>query len=224
MKLAEVELTAMLEGPYNGVDMNTDLNSSGNLPLSQPFNTAPWNYSGTESVVSIPNTNIVDWILLETRNADDAPSATAGTVIFRQAAFVLNDGSIVNLDGFSNLEFKVHVDSNNYVVIYHRNHISIMSAEDLAHSGWKYSFDFTAGSGQAYNSGQKDLGGAWGMVAGNADGNGEVNQDDISNIWSGETGGNGYFSGDMDMNNEMNNQDKNDVWLPNVGSSSQVPE
>ncbi len=194
------------------------------LPLNQPFNTPPWNYTEHESVASIPNANIVDWILMEARNADDAPSATAGTIIFRQAAFILNDGSIVGLDGTSNLEFKVHVDSNNYVVLYHRNHLGIMSADDLSHSGWKYSYDFTTGSGQAYNSGQKDLGGAWGMYAGNADGNDEVNQNDKTNVWSGEVGGNGYFSGDMNMNNEVNNQDKNDVWLPNVGSSSQVPD
>ena len=222
--LAEVELTAYLEGPYNGSDMNTDLNVAGNLPLNQPFNTSPWNYAGDESIASIPNANIVDWILMETRNAVDASTATAGTVIFQQVGFLLNDGSIVGLDGTSNLEFKVHVDSNNFVVIYHRNHLSIMSAEDLSHSGWKYSYDFTIGSGQAYNSGQKDLGGVWGMLAGNADGNGEVHQDDINNVWSGQAGENGYYSGDMDMNSEVNNQDKNDVWLPNVGQSSQIPE
>jgi len=222
--LAEVELTAYLEGPYSGGNMSTTLNSYGDLPLSQPFNVAPWNYDGDETVSSIPNANIVDWILMEARNAVDAGSATAGTIIFRQAAFILNDGSIVGLDGTSNLEFKVHINNNNFVVIYHRNHLSIMSAEDLSHSGWKYSYDFTIGSGQAYNSGQKDLGGVWGMLAGNADGNGEVHQDDINNVWSGQAGENGYYSGDMDMNSEVNNQDKNDVWLPNVGQSSQIPE
>ena len=222
--LAEVELTAYLEGPYSGGNMSTTLNSYGDLPLSQPFNVAPWNYDGDESVPSIPNVNIVDWILMEARNAVDAPSATTGTKIFRQAAFILNDGSVVDLDGTSNLEFKVHVDSNNFVVIYHRNHLSIMSAEDLSHSGWKYSYDFTTGSGQAYNSGQKDIGGVWGMFAGNADGNGEVHQNDINNVWKGQAGGNGYYSGDLDLNNEVNNQDKNDVWLPNVGQSSQIPE
>jgi len=222
--LAEVELTAYLEGPYSGGSMSTELNTNNKLPLTQPFNGAPWNYDGDETVPSIPNVNIVDWILMEARNAVDAPSATAGTIIFRQAAFLLNDGSIVGLDGTSNLEFKVHVDSNNFVVLYHRNHISIMSADELSPSGWKYSYDFTTGSGQAYNSGQKDLGGDWGMFAGNADGNGEVHQNDINTVWRGQVGGNGYYTGDMDMNNEVNNQDKNDVWLPNVGSSTQVPD
>jgi len=222
--IAEVELTAYLEGPYSGGSMSTTLNSNGSLPLSQPFNVAPWNYAGDESVTSIPNANIVDWILMEVRNAVDAESATSGTMIFCQAAFILNDGSIVDLDGTSNLEFNVHNNYNNFVVIYHRNHLGIMSAEDLSHSGWVYSLDFTTGSGQSYNSGQKDLGGVWGMFAGNADGDGEVHQDDISNIWSVQTGENGYFSGDMDMNSEVNNQDKNDGWLPNVGETSQIPE
>jgi len=223
--LAEVELTTYLEGPYNGGSMNTSLNTDGYLPLSQPFNLAPWNYSGAESVTSIPNANVVDWVLMEVRNAVDAPSANAGTIILRQAAFLLNDGSIVDMDGVSNLEFKVHVDENNFVVLYHRNHLSIMSAVELSHSGWKYSYDFTSGSGQAYNSGQKDFGdGYYGMYAGNSNGNKTINITDINNVWKFQAGKAGYFSADLNMDTEVDNPDKNEVWLENKGTSSQVPE
>ncbi len=55
-----LDITVFLEGPYNGTDMNTAINSV--LPLSQPFSGFPWFYLGTESVVSIPNGNIVDWV------------------------------------------------------------------------------------------------------------------------------------------------------------------
>ncbi len=222
--VSEVELTAFLEDPFNGSDMNTDLNSGSNLPLNQPFNTPPWNYTGTESVESIQNINVLDWILVETRNADDASEATGSTTSSRFATFILNDGSIVDLDGTSDLQFNAHTDTNNFLVIHHRNHLGVLSAEELTFSGGTFNYDFTTGSGQAYNSGQKDLGGVWGMLAGNADGNGEVHQDDINNVWSNQAGENGYYSGDMDMNNEVNNQDKDDVWLPNAGLSSQVPE
>jgi len=37
----DVTLTAFMEGPYNGSTMNTTLNSSGNLPLNQPYNIIP---------------------------------------------------------------------------------------------------------------------------------------------------------------------------------------
>lgn len=222
--LAEIELTAYLEGPFSGGSMNTTLNSNGQLPLTQPFNMPPWNYDGDESVVSIPNVNIVDWILMETRNAVDASSAIPGTIIFRRAGFILNDGSIVGLDGTSNLAFKVHVDSNNFVVLYHRNHLGIMSANELSHSGWKYSFDFTTGSGQAYNSGQKDLGdGSYGMYSGDGNADGTINSNDIS-VWINEAGSNGYLNGDFDLNREVNNIDKNDNWHPNNTIGTEVPD
>ncbi len=44
-----LDLQVFLEGPFSGSDMNTGLNSSGNIPLSQPYNVPPCNYAGTES-------------------------------------------------------------------------------------------------------------------------------------------------------------------------------
>ncbi|MBN1338239.1 MAG: right-handed parallel beta-helix repeat-containing protein, partial [Bacteroidales bacterium] len=64
-----LDLKAFLEGPFNGSEMNTTLNSGGHLPLSQPYNQAPWYYSGTEAVTAIPNTDVVDWVLIELRDA-----------------------------------------------------------------------------------------------------------------------------------------------------------
>ena len=100
-----LSVTAFLEGPFNGTEMNTTLNSNGYLPLSQPFNTTPWNYDGTESVATIPNGNIVDWVYVEIRSALWPDSATSETTFGRQAAFLLNSGKIVSTDGVSNLAF-----------------------------------------------------------------------------------------------------------------------
>ena len=46
----QINLKVFLEGPFNVSDMNVDLNNGGLLPLSQPYNTSPWNYTGNESV------------------------------------------------------------------------------------------------------------------------------------------------------------------------------
>ncbi|RKY52118.1 MAG: hypothetical protein DRP93_08695 [Candidatus Neomarinimicrobiota bacterium] len=103
----ELEMTVMLEGPYNGTDMNTDLNAMGLIPLTQPFDVNPlavWYHTGTESVGSIPP-NVVDWVLVQLRDANDAASADNGTVLIQRAAFLLNDGSVVDLDGSSNIIF-----------------------------------------------------------------------------------------------------------------------
>ena len=57
--------------------MRTTLNSGGIIPLSQPYIGAPYNYTGTESVATIPNANIVDWVLIEHRKPSTGLPADA---------------------------------------------------------------------------------------------------------------------------------------------------
>ncbi|MBC8489706.1 MAG: Ig-like domain-containing protein [Bacteroidetes bacterium] len=220
-----LNLTANLEGPFNGTDMNTDLNP-WLIPNNQPYNTSPWNYGGGESFGAVPNGDVVDWVLVELREtAGSAATALPATMIARQAALILNNGDIVGTDGISNLVFGVAVFDNLYAIVWHRNHLGIMSSVPLVIGGGIYSYDFTTSASQAYLSGQKNLGGGeYGMFAGDADGNGDVHQDDINNVWTSDAGKNGYYPGDMDMNSNVNNQDKNDVWLPNNGTGGFVPE
>ena len=220
-----VSLNAFLEGPFDVTNMSTDLNPSV-IPNNQPYNTPPWSYSGTESVGAIPSGSISDWILVELRDTPgSAATATPGTRIARQAGFILNDGSIVSTDGISNMIFGVAVSNNLYVIVWHRNHLGIMSAIPLTFGGGLYSYDFTTAASKAYLSGQQNLGGGnYGMYAGDADGNGEVHLDDIDLRWSIEAGNNGYFGGDMNLDSEIDNQDKNNVWLPNNNISDQIPD
>ncbi|MCD4730930.1 MAG: Ig-like domain-containing protein [Bacteroidales bacterium] len=220
-----VSLDAFLEGPFDVTDMSTDLNPSF-IPNNQPYNVAPWSYAGTESVGAVPNGDVTDWVLVELREtAGGAATAIPGNRIARQAGFLLRDGSIVSTDGISNMIFGVGITNNLYVVLWHRNHLGIMSAIPLTLGGGIYSYDFSTAASQAYLSGQINLGGGnYGMYAGDADGNGEVHQDDIDIRWSNEVGGGGYFGGDMNMNSQVNNQDKNDIWLPNNTISDQIPD
>jgi hypothetical protein len=219
-----VDVTAFLEGPFNGTNMDTDLNPAY-IPLSQPYNTAPWNYAGSESVGSMPNGDVVDWVLIELRDAPDAASATSGTMLAQQAAFILNNGSIVGLDGVSNLQFGNSVTQDLFVVVWHRNHLGVMSANALTSSGGVYSYNFTSGESQAYGgaSGYKDIGtGIWGLVAGDGNADGEITTADKS-LWATEAGTKGYLSNDYSMNSEVNNQDKNEKWTSNLTYKSQVP-
>jgi hypothetical protein len=222
----DVDLTAILEGPFNGVDMNTDLNLAGLIPLSQPFNIAPWNYSGTESFISIPNINIADWGLIELRDATNAISATGGTMFARQAAFFMNDGSIVGIDGTSVLRFDATISQQLFAVIWHRNHLGIMSANALSENAGSYSFNYSTGSNQVHggSSGHKEISsGIWGLAG--ADGNHDnlVNSADKSPLWEGESGQHGYLDSDFNLDTESNNMDKDDIWFPNVSKGSQVP-
>jgi len=223
--ITKIDLKVMLEGPFNGTDMNTDLNAV--LPLSQPYFVNPWNYNGTETVTGIPNQNIVDWVLVELRDTTETNSATEATVIARQAAFLLNDGSIVGIDGYSILKFSNSITHQLFVVVYHRNHIPVMSAFPVTETDGVYEYNFTDAIDKAFGGadGYKDLGnGVYGMIGGDGLATGSINEDDKTGVWEPQAGEAGYKEGDFNLNRKVNNPDKNEIWLLNIGSSSQVPE
>jgi hypothetical protein len=229
VNVSKVDITAILEGPFNGTDMNTTLNTNNYIPLNQPFNMAPWNYTGTENVASIPNADVVDWVLVELREtAGAAATATSATMVARQAGFLLKDGTIVSIDGSDELVYDLTINDNLFVVVYHRNHLGMMSANALTSAivdGFEvFSYDFTDGQSKAYNNGQKALtGGKFGMYAADGDGNGDVNLSDFTDIWVPQFGSLGYFSGDFDLNGDVNLSDFTDFWVPNFGKLTQIP-
>ena len=220
-----IDVKAFLEGPFNGTNLNTYLTGLTDFPLSQPYNVAPWNYLGSEIVTTVPS-NVVDWILVELRDATAAATATAATRIARQAAFLMNDGSIRDLDGTSNQQFdNLIIQHSLFVVLWHLNHLGIMSANPLTLSGGVYSYDFTTGSTQAYGTGaQKEITtGIWGMYSGNGDANNTINTADKAGVWSPNAGKKEYLNADFNRNGQVNNRDKNEFWRPNQGQSCQVP-
>ena len=218
-----LNLAAFLEGPFNGVGMDNTLNTSGLLPASQPFNVAPWNYPGTETVIGLPP-DWIDWVLIEIRDAPNAASATPATTVARKAALLLQDGSIVDVDGSSIPEFSVPIANQLFAVVWHRNHLGIMSANPLVKVGGIFSYDFTTAAGQAYLNGQKDFGGGdFGMYGGDGDANSAIEPADETNIWEPQAGSTGYKQGDFNLDGEINNPDKNDSWAENLGETSQVP-
>ncbi|MCD4698114.1 MAG: hypothetical protein K8S16_17955, partial [Bacteroidales bacterium] len=171
--------------------------------------------------------NIVDWVLVEFRDTTDAALAFASTTIDRQAAFLLNNGFVVGLDGASLLQLNGSITEQLFVVICHRNHIDILSANPLILSGGTYTYDFTTGETQVYggSSGYKEIApGIWGMVAGDGETNNIINDGDKNNSWLIQAGLGGYLTGDFNLDCNVGNKDKNDCWLPNIGKGSQVPE
>jgi len=217
-------LKVFLEGPFNGTEMNTDLNSD-ELPLTQPYNTSPWNYEGTEQAGSIPDPDIVDWVLVEMRETAAVPAtASQDSVISRQATFLMKNGEIIIITGNNTLPDKSKSFDNLHVVIWHRNHLGVMSDAPLVETSGAYTYDFTDQLSKAYLDGQKEIAaGIYGMIAGNSDGNGIIDNDDKDQYWSLEAGKAGYYSSDMNLNTQVNNPDKADVWEINLDEKSRVP-
>jgi len=224
----ELDLTVMLEGPYNGSGMNTDLRNLDLIPNSQPFNVpgTVWEYSGTEFAGSIP-TNAVDWVLVKIKDATDAASSASAPVVAEQAAFVLNDGSIVNFNSSSNLNFSGISYSNGlFPVVYQRNHLGVISSDKMPRPGGVYTWDFSV-AGAAYsntNPGEKHLsGGVYGMFSGDGSGGGWVNSYDLEFVWPDDAGLQDYLPGDFNLDSQVDNVDKNDFLIPNLDNSSQIP-
>jgi len=209
--------------------MNTDLTGHPlpveGFPLSQPYTLSPWNYAGTESVTNLPP-KIVDWVLVEFRDAADAVSATEATIVETQVGFLNSKGNIVGLDGYSNLQLSATISQNLYVVICHRNHIDIMSANALTQNGSLYSYDFTTSETKVYGGpfGHKEIApGIWGMISGNGIADLNINDSDINNSWFIQAGLSEYLSGDFNLDCQVDNKDKDEFWLPNNGKGCQVP-
>ncbi len=207
--LLSANIKVFLEGPYSSGVMSTTLNTNGYLPLSQPYNTAPWNYTGTESVASIP-ADVVDWVLLELRS-------DLTTQVARRAAFIKNDGSLVDLDGVSLVDFASVPGGSYYLVIYHRNHLQIMTANPVELSSSPTLYDLTTSSTRAYGTDpMKNLGGGvFGMYSGDTNNSGIVTAADKSsiNLYNLSTG---YYNADTNFSGIVTAADKTNINSNNL--------
>ncbi len=213
-------IKVFLSGPFNNGNMTTYLDQLNLIPISQPYKTAPWNYAGSENVNSIP-ANIVDWILIELRTNPQKSS-----MIAQRAAFLNSNGSIVDTDGFSPVRFDFISNGSYYIVLKHRNHLAIMSAQAASSINSSLTYDFTTSQNQAYGINPMAFLGnnIYGMYSGDGNANGGISSVDCNNVWQLENGSKGYLPGDYDLNGEVNSLDRNLIWKRWNGSLTQVPQ
>jgi hypothetical protein len=230
-----LDLKVLLEGFYNPATdgMNNYFRQNSLLPYLQPFmtglpyygNSSPvWEYNGTEISPYIPYFT-TDWILIELRDETYSKAGT-GTNI---PAFVEVDGQVCSYNGSSRISVKDVFTNSLYIVVYHMNHLSIMSVTGLNPvAGTVVSYDFTTGSDKVYggSAGYKELEtDVWGMVAGDINADGVIDQLDNTDGWATEAGEEGTYQGsNLYIDSQINNLDKNELWAPNFNTSSQVPE
>jgi len=206
--------------------MNTYLNSGGIVPLKQPYNTIPFNYNGTESVTSIPNVNIVDWVLVELRKPTSGlpADANSATIIGRKAGFLLNDGIVVDLDGATPLSFNIIKQGSSFLVIRHRNHLGVISNTIPSNSAGTFANDYSllANSYKDPSASSDPVallsGGIYGLWAGDANNDGVVNATDVNLIKiATANSASGYLPTDVNLSNSIN---VNDVNLTKITTSS----
>lgn len=210
---SRASVRVLLEGAYNtGTQlMNKTLRTGGFLAA---------HFGG----VPIP-VEAVDSITVELRNA---ASASASTTRKFRPAWLLTDGTIRDfLDTTANFVTFDTLAGGYYLVISHRNHIPIMTATPQALNGAVpgVPYDFTTSQSQAYGSNPMKAvaGGRFAMIAGDANGNGQVATSDINTLIRPRLGQSGYQNADINLNGQIQTSDINTFARPNLGKGTQVP-
>ncbi len=197
----KVQAKALLEGAYdsNG-DMFTTLNDNSLLSTTQPFNVAPFNYNGTETAdfSDLPPT-VVDWVLVEIR--DDANTEL---VVERKAGLLLDDGTLIDIEGNVGINFDNLQEYDSYhVLLRHRNHLALASALPIELPN-AVAVDFTDPSyvfgGTTQLSQMSD--GTYCMVAGDMDSNGVITTSDFNVLLSESAILNQYIVSDCNLDGQ----------------------
>ena len=158
----EFRYEAVLKGALGGAWLtNSGLMRAGLLASNSPYAAA------VATATNVP-TNAVDWVLVSVRESPTGAPAAA------VSAILLADGRIVGADGGSNVN--VEAKGNLYGVLQHRNHLAVMSAGPVF-TNRIVTFDFAgnpSGLWGGSNAVVQVSSNRWAMMAGNADGDGQV--------------------------------------------------
>ncbi|MEP0262672.1 hypothetical protein [Dokdonia sp.] len=195
--------------------MRDDLRVEGLIPTETPYTD-----SATTDITVFNTTGndaIVDWVWVELRDATDLTS-----VINAQSALLQRDGDIVATDGTSALSF-TNAPGDYYIAVKHRNHLGVLTATPIAISTGTLvdlSTSITAATGEALAL--RDMGnGIFAAYAGDATGDGNVLNTDITNVIGIAGAINIYNGADIDMDGNILNADIAFFILLNSGRIQQ---
>jgi uncharacterized repeat protein (TIGR01451 family) len=163
-----------LSGAYSASTppLNDALRVLGRLPLMEPYTAMGFEHAGTgggeivqPSVLQVTGNNgIVDWVLVELRQAGGA-----GAVVASRAALLQRDGDVVATNGTAPVAF--HVVPGSYrVAIRHRNHLGAMTSAALSLTTSATTVNFTSTGTSTYGV------------------NAQINTNGVMALWPGDTG------------------------------------
>ncbi len=188
---------------------------TGQIPLQQPYNVAPWNYAGTETLAAVP-ADMIDWVLLVIRSG-----ANPSVVLGRAAAILRSNGSVSATNG-SQVMIPVNSASGYYLELVHRNHLPISSATPLqSDPSGNVCWDFTTDMDQAFRNvvlnddPQVALPGLFGLQYGMISGNAQaldlqIDANDVNLLFSDYLQAAVYLNSDTNMDGQV---DANDISL-----------
>ena len=210
-----VKAKIWLAGAYlvANAQMSNTLNTNNLLPLEQPFNREPWQYTGTETLNTMP-AGVTDWVLIELHNANNPLQ-----IVAQRAALLYTDGSIRDIDGTNGVNFYgINTADTYYIAIKHRNHVGVISSIPISLPN-NAAYDFTTSLDAVLHPSQlKPLAsGIYGLFAADVDANGVVNVADF-NRYVQQLSTTGYKDADLNFDGTVTPADFM-LYLPNASQT-----
>ncbi|MEO8590752.1 MAG: hypothetical protein ABI432_15360 [Flavobacteriales bacterium] len=236
--VVKVRLKAFLEGPYNtGTgQMNSTLRTVGPVPTTEPYTGSGYVHMGgggettTPAILAVANGNaVVDWVVLELRNANNSSQ-----VVATRSALLQADGDVVAADGTADVVFSTVGAGQYFIAVRHRNHLGIMTAAAVPLSATASPMDLSNGTVPLYGgaAATKTVGSKAVMFAGDVDRNSVIRysgQNNDRDPLLSRIGGTvptaiatGYFGEDVDLDGVVRYvgaTNDRDIILSNVGGS-----
>lgn len=234
---ASVQAIALLEGPYNPAtsQMGGVLRSAGLIPLKEPYSAMGYPQAGgggneTTTISVINNAGAIDWVRAELRDGT-SPSMLVAV----RHALIQQDGYLIDpATGDDFIQFNV-LPGSYYLVLRHRNHLGVMTANTVAMSPAYVDVNFTLPSTATFGtSAQKSVSGVNVLWAGDVTGDhqlkytGSGNDRDPILVAVGSTTPNNiltaqYSTRDANLDGTVKytgSQNDRDPILVNVGSTT----
>lgn len=187
--ISQIAMNAWLQGPFStsGDTMKTQLNKD---TVNQTLNileilatTCPYNPAiSVASGFFLAHPDIVDWIMIETREPLDST-----TTIDQLYGFITKYGTLLDIEADTGFSFVDHPESF-WMVLHHRNHFSATTASPiLINELGQSQFDWTIGLGNVWddpavisNHAMIELEpGKWGLIRADVDKSGIINVVDL---------------------------------------------
>jgi hypothetical protein len=216
-KPVHVRLNVFLQGPFNtGTGaMATTLNTAGHLTTHFGAGTYP--------------ATSVDSINIEIR---DSASASKSTIRRYGPAWLLLDGTLRNFSdtALTHVAWDSVAEGSYYIVVRHRNHLAIMSANGVVLSTTGTEYDFTTSQSSAYGiDAMKGFGtgntAPCALYGADANADGQITSTDF-NVFNPKftSGATGYQASDWNLDAQVTSTDFN-LFNPNftTGKATRVP-
>jgi alpha-amylase len=213
---------AFLQGNFSSGFMGNVLRTSNLIPNLEPYSALGFGVlpvggetiASTSVLATVGADAIVDWVFLELRS-----KTNPATKLYTRSALIQRDGDIVDVDGFSPVHFKTAIKDDYYLVIRHRNHLGIRTANPVVFGEAASAYDFTFSQASAYqnaaitsNAAQVALaGGKFGLWAGDVNVTGSITASDRSLAWNNRNLL-GYSIFDANLNGVCDAADRSLVW------------